>query len=144
MMPPIGLRSWQQHEQRGLPVHAFVLRVTLAEDAAAPEEVESLTYSLRNELLTLDLDSVDLPRADDTPPGAKAAEVAVVGTLVLTLSSANVLSSVVGVIRGWLIRSAGRSVRLEIDGDILEAKGVNAAEQSRLVDEWVTRHSING
>jgi hypothetical protein len=47
----------------------------------------------------------------------------------------------VAAIQGWLGRSQQRSVKLELDGDVLELTGVSSRDQQRLVDEWLRRHS---
>jgi hypothetical protein len=47
----------------------------------------------------------------------------------------------VAAIQGWLGRSQQRSVKFELDGDVLELTGVSSRDQQRLVDEWLRRHS---
>jgi hypothetical protein len=57
--------------------------------------------------------------------------------------SAEGLRSVVSVIKGWLRRSdgAGRAVRLEIGGDALELSQASTADQERLIELFVIRHT---
>jgi hypothetical protein len=61
--------------------------------------------------------------------------------LVVTVAQSGLLAPVVAAIQGWLGRSQQRSVKLELDGDVLELTGVSSRDQQRLVDEWLRRHS---
>jgi hypothetical protein len=74
--------------------------------------------------------------------------VAIVGALLIALGqSADGLRSVVAAIRDWLSRGDGtrRTVRLELDGDALELSQAGPAEQDRLIELFVSRHtSQNG
>jgi hypothetical protein len=40
-----------------------------------------------------------------------------------------------------LTRGGNRTVRLEVDGDVLELTGTTTAVQDRLVDEWIRTHA---
>ena len=51
------------------------------------------------------------------------------------------LRAVVGTVKAWLARSAARSVKLELDGDVIEVSGVSSADQQRLIELWIERHS---
>ena len=94
---------------------------------------------LRRELLDLDVEAVELPRAGEPPPGARAVELAELGALVVTVAQSQLLASVVAAVRSWLAGSRRRSVRLELGGDVLELAGVSSDEQRRLTDEWLRR-----
>jgi hypothetical protein len=48
---------------------------------------------------------------------------------------------VLAAIRSWLGGSPQRSIKLELEGDTLELTGISSAEQRRLVDEWLQRHT---
>jgi hypothetical protein len=104
------------------------------------EEVAEATLQLRRELLDLDVDAVELPAAGQAPPGTKAAELAALGALAVTVAKSPLLGPVVAAIRAWLGGSPQRSIKLELDGDTLELTGVSSKEQRRLVDEWLRRH----
>lgn len=120
------------------------LRVELCEDGADAERLDTLTGFLRSELLQLDVADVTALRAGDPPPGARAFDTAVVGGLLVSLGrSAQGLRAVVSTIRTWLARgdAVHRTVRLEIDGDVLELSEVTAADQDRLIGLFVSRHS---
>ncbi|MGW6279862.1 hypothetical protein [Kribbella sp. NPDC055071] len=121
------------------------LRIQLAESGADAERVDQLTGYLRQELLELDVDDVKALPAGDPPPGSRAFEAAVVGGLIVTFAeAAQGVRSVVSSIRAWLARGSGgakRTIRLELDGDVLELSEVSATEQTRLIELFLTKHS---
>jgi hypothetical protein len=49
----------------------------------------------------------------------------------------------VDAVRHWLTRGGGvrRTVKLEIGGDVLELSEASTADQQRLIDMFVSRHS---
>jgi hypothetical protein len=109
---------------------------------AEAEEVAASTEQLRRELLDLDVEAVEQPAAGPPPPGAKGVELAALGTLVVTLAKSQLLSGVVVAVRSWLAgQQQQRSIKLELDGDVLELSGLSSKEQRRLTDEWLSRHT---
>jgi hypothetical protein len=108
---------------------------------ADAEEVAASTEQLRRELLDLDVEAVEQPAAGPPPPGAKGVELAALGTLVVTLAKSQLLSGVVVAVRSWLAGQQQRSIKLELDGDVLELSGLSSKEQRRLTDEWLSRHT---
>jgi len=120
------------------------LCLQLSEEGADAERLAALTGYLRAELLQLDVEDVTAPRAGEAPPGSRAFGVATVGALLIALGqSAEGLRSVVSVIGDWLRRGGGiqRTVRLELDGDVLELSQASAADQQQLIDLFVSRHT---
>jgi hypothetical protein len=115
------------------------IQVAVGPDADA-EEVAEATLQLRRELLDLDVEAVELPRAGEPPPGTRAVEVAALGALVVTVAQSPLFGPVVAAVRSWMAGSQQRSVKLELDGDVLELTGLSSKEQQRLVDEWLGRH----
>ena len=107
---------------------------------ADAEAVAEATRQLRRELLELDVDSVDVPRSEDPPPGSRGADVAALGALVVTIAQSPLLGSVVDTVQSWLDRSRQGTIKLELGGDVLELTGVSSDEQRRLTDEWLRRH----
>lgn len=123
------------------------LRVHLAEDGADPERLATLTGYLRRELLLLDVDEVRAAPAGPPPAGSRAFDAVAISGLLVTLGhSADGLRAVVGAIRRWLARGDGvrRTVRLELDGDVLELSEASATDQDRLVSLFVDRHAARG
>ncbi len=120
------------------------LRLQLSEDGADAERLAVLTGYLRAELLQLDVDNVTALEAGAPPPGSRAFDVAIVGALLVALGqSAEGLRSVVSAIRDWLRRGDGtrRTVRLELGGDALELSQASPADQDRLIELFVGRHT---
>jgi hypothetical protein len=116
------------------------IQVAVGPDADA-EEVAASTQQLRRELLDLDVEEVQQPAAGQPPPGAKGIELAALGTLVVTLAQTQLLGVVVGAVRSWLAGQQQRSIKLELDGDVLELSGLSTREQRRLTEEWLGRHT---
>jgi len=117
------------------------IHVALGPDADA-EDVAAATLQLRRELLDLDLDAVETPRGEVSLPGTRAADVASLGALIVSMGQPQLLTAVVAVVRSWLARSQGHTIKLGLGGDVLELTGVSSHEQRRLTDEWLRRHEI--
>jgi len=115
------------------------IQVAVGPDADA-EEVADATLQLRRELLDLDVEAVELVRAGEPPPGTRGVELAALGALVVTVGQSPLFGPVLATVRSWLAGSQQRSVKLELDGDILELTGLSSKEQQRLADEWLGRH----
>ena len=119
------------------------LEIQLDVDESDAEELAELTARLRRELLQLDVDSVEQSVAGDAPPGAKAVDLMVIGTLLVNLGrSAGAITSVVRAVQGWVGTSSLRTVKLELDGDSIELTGVKSRDQERLIDLWIERHAV--
>ncbi|MCA2212064.1 hypothetical protein [Jidongwangia harbinensis] len=119
----------------------------LVEDGADAERIDAVAGHLRRQLLQLDVEDVTGLRAGPPPPGARGFDVAAAGGLLVTLSeSATALAGVVAVIRQWVGRGEGtrRTVRIEIDGDVLELSEASVRDQERLVGLFVSRHRTAG
>ncbi|HSK56888.1 MAG TPA: hypothetical protein VK908_16685 [Jiangellales bacterium] len=119
------------------------MHLELAEEDADAERLDELSGYLRRELLQLDVDDVTAVRAGPPPPGARAFDVAVVGGLLVKLADPAVLTAVVAAVRGWLTRGVGssRTVRMELDGDVIELSSAKREDQERLIALFVERHS---
>jgi hypothetical protein len=115
------------------------IEVGIESDALA-EDLADATLQLRRELLELDVDAVELARAGPPPPGSKAVDFVAVGMLVVTVARTGLFTGVVTAIHSWLGSHPGGSIKLELDGDVLELTGVSSKEQRRLADEWLRRH----
>lgn len=108
---------------------------------ADAEAVAQAATELREELLQLDIESADAPSIGQAPPGTRAAEIVALGSLIVSLiQSPGLLSSVVGTVQSWVARQGSRSVKLELDGDVLEVTGISSREQSELIQNWIDRH----
>jgi Effector Associated Constant Component 1 len=121
-------------------VAALALQVDAGADEDA-EELAELTRQLRAELLQLDVEAVEPATAGEPPPGTRAVEALALGGLIVSLvKSAGTLASVVNAVRSWL-GGGQRSVKLELDGDVLEVTGVSGSQQQALINAWIERHA---
>jgi hypothetical protein len=118
------------------------LRVAL-DGSDDDEALAESAGQLLEELSELDVDDVQPATAGDAPAGSKGIELVALGALIVKLArSGKILGQVVGVVRDWMTRNSASSVRLEIDGDVLEIKGVvSPDERKTLIDSWVQRHT---
>ncbi|MEU7827860.1 caspase family protein [Nonomuraea sp. NPDC049129] len=119
------------------------LTVHVVDGGADAQELERLTAGLRGELLELDVLDV-APETGEPPPGARAILSFAVGGLVISLAGMDLLAAVVNAVTAWLQRDQNRSVKLGVDGDLLELTGVPSREQRRLTDEWLRRRAARG
>jgi hypothetical protein len=118
--------------------------LSLSESGADDERVDSLARQLRTELLELEVRDVRAaPAGAEPPPGSRGFDVATVGQLVVALVGTQGLTGLVSAVLGWVGRGheAPRSVRLEIEGDVLELSGASSEEQDRLVEVFLSRHA---
>jgi Caspase domain/Effector Associated Constant Component 1 len=120
----------------------LVLRV---EDEQGDQEgLAELTAWLRQELLDLDVDSVEQFAAGEAPPGSRAFDVAALGTLVVTLVKSEVLAAIVSAVAMWLTSRRNQVVKIDVDGDVLELSGLASQERQRLTEEWLRRRAPDG
>jgi hypothetical protein len=123
------------------------LRLQLSEEGADANRLAVLTGYLRADLLQLDVEDVSALPAGEPPPGARGVGSATVGALLVAVGqSAEALRSVVSAIRDWLRRGegTGRTVRLQIGGDELELSQATTADQERLIELFIRRHTPEG
>jgi hypothetical protein len=112
---------------------------------ADAEELAQLTNRLRVELLGLDVDAVQSASEGEAPDSSKGIDLLAAGALVVHfVLRQDVLQSIIDGVRSWLGRQHAPSIKLTLDGDSLELTTVSSAEQDRLVELWVTRHSGAG
>jgi hypothetical protein len=121
-----------------------VLRLYISEEGADAEWLDTLSGYLRADLTELDVyDVAALPTNVATPPGARSGAVADVGGLLVSLGdAAGGLASLVSAVRAWLRRGEApqRTVRLELDGDVLELSQPTPADQERVIELFLSRH----
>jgi hypothetical protein len=119
------------------------VRVEVVDGNVDVERLEVLALLLRQELLMLDVRSVEPYGEGDAPEGSRGGLAAVAGVLSVSLAPGlQAIGGVVMVIREWLRRSGGgRSVKVTIDGDVIELTGASDAMQQQLIDTFVRRHA---
>jgi len=119
------------------------IQVGVAEEGSDTGRLEELALQLRQEILELDVQSVQPYAVGEAPEGTRGSAAAVAGALVVSLQpTVAAVTAVVALVRDWLRRSgAQRRVRVEIDGDVLELTGTSTELQLRLVNDWINKHS---
>jgi hypothetical protein len=119
------------------------VRVEVVDGSVDEERLEVLALLLRQELLMLDVRSVEPYGEGAAPEGTRGGLAAVAGVLSVSLAPGlQAIGGVVAVIREWLRRSGGgRSVKVTIDGDVIELTGASDAMQQQLIDTFVRRHA---
>jgi hypothetical protein len=105
-------------------------------DGADAEELDEAARDLLRELRELDVESVERPSAGPVPPGARAVEVAALGTLVVKLGGA-ALGPVARVLQGWLSRRSNRSIKLTLGADSVEISGGSEAYQRQMIETFL-------
>ena len=117
------------------------LQVVVTDAGQDPDAVAESAVQLRQELAELDVDAVEPATGGEVPEGAKGVELVALGALVVKLiRSRHLIGQVVEVVRDWATRNAAQSVRIELDGDVLEITEASVAERQAVIDTWVRRH----
>ncbi|WP_173019671.1 hypothetical protein [Streptomyces alkaliphilus] len=119
------------------------LQVFLYEEEAEADQLDRMTGSLREELLELEVDDV-VPLDDaEPPPGARSGTVASLGALLVTLTQSTTgLRQLIDTIREWRERHRVRpSIRLMIDGDVLEISEASTHHVSDAFELFIQRHT---
>jgi hypothetical protein len=120
-------------------VMRLVLRIE--DEHGDREELGRLAEALRRELLDLDVGAVQQPSAGQAPEDSRAFDIAALGTLVVALAKSELLAAIVGAVTAWLTNRGQQTVKLEVDGDVLELTGLPSRERRRLTEEWLGRRT---
>jgi tetratricopeptide (TPR) repeat protein/CO dehydrogenase nickel-insertion accessory protein CooC1 len=113
---------------------------TVAGEDYDTDELAMLTRQLRQELLDLDVEAVEPLRIEDAPGGTKGIEQYSPGSLIVTVAR-SALTALAAALRLWLQRGKSRSIRIEINGDVIELSSVSSSDQAQLIARWLERHS---
>ncbi len=98
------------------------------------EELDELARQLVAELSELDEVSVKLARSGKLPKGAKG-EPITIGTILIVLAQAGVITGLVTILNSWLSRDERRSAMIQVGENKVEVSGISKEEQANLV-EW--------
>jgi hypothetical protein len=113
-----------------------------AEPDTGPEELTALAVRLREWLLPLDIESAGFVPAGQAPPGTRSGGMFVAGALTVMLTrSSELFAKLVDIVQSWLSSSGARSVKLELNGDVLEVTGITRGDQRELIRTWIDRHT---
>jgi hypothetical protein len=86
------------------------------------DELDRMAAALRRDLLDIpEVDKVAPVSAGPAPAGTRAVDVTAIGAFLVTVKpSIELLSKVVGVVRGWLRRSGEGTLKITVNGSTLE------------------------
>jgi len=121
------------------------LTLVVESDADAdPAEVDRLVRQLRAELEHVDVEDVEPIGAEAVPEGAKGADPYSIGALLVTLSAAGgVFSLLIETARDWLGRQAAADkISVTIDGDTLVLEKTSKKERGALIEAYIRRHEV--
>lgn len=106
-----GARMRPEYAMTVQPVQVFV---SIGDAASGDvDQVDAETRRLRREMAELDVESVEIPSAGEAPAGAKAGELAALGSLLVTLAPA-VVPKVLEFLQSWALRGSGRTVKVRV------------------------------
>jgi hypothetical protein len=139
-----GRRTLRSFAERSLfMTTAMSLKIVLSDDGATSDDLDREVMRVRRELLRYDIDSVRVA-TEPGPDGSRGVDIAQVGALVVMLApTIKLLGGVFDVVKFWLGTRAQRSVKVEIDGDVLEVTGAVRNDIRKLVDGFVEKHAIS-
>ncbi|HEX4813603.1 MAG TPA: caspase family protein, partial [Nonomuraea sp.] len=118
------------------------LRLSVVDAAADDRELDEAAARLRDDLLELDV-VASAAEEGEAPAGARAVLSFTIGGLVIALAGTDLLGAIVNAVTSWLGRNQQRSVKLDIDGDVLEVTGIASREQRELIDVWLSRRQAD-
>ena len=121
------------------------LQIFLSEEGVEADRLDGLAGYLRQELLQLDVEEVTTIPSADPPAGARGFEAAEAGALLVSMGpSITVLRQVLTTVWDWWRRSRSRpTIRLEMDGDVLEFSEASPAQLDKSFELFISRHSRN-
>jgi hypothetical protein len=121
-----------------VPDKSIQLTIHITPEKADAREMAKLTQQLRQRLLRLDIEDVELLRVGEIPDRAKSGDPVTWGTLLLILPvpSDPLLTSVVDLVRSWLARNQEHNVILELDGDKLEITGLSSETEQKTCSDY--------
>jgi Effector Associated Constant Component 1 len=114
------------------------------ETDADPEALDQLVRQLRTELRNTEVEDVEPINAPPAPEGAKGADPYSLGALLVTLSAAGgVFSLLIETARDWLGRqAAAEKISVTIDGDTLVLEKSTRKERGELIEAYIRRHEV--
>ncbi|MDZ7689573.1 MAG: hypothetical protein U5K69_00125 [Balneolaceae bacterium] len=100
------------------------LLVQVKTEDGDPDEIDRLTRQLLLELREEDVESAELAREDNLPPGAKSVEAVTLGAIVMAVLP-NAIPKIIELVQSWIERGTGRNVvfKGQINGENVEFEG---------------------
>ena len=94
-------------------MHEQMLDLTISlQDEVDDEELDRLTRQLRDEIVELDVEEVELDPVTELPPGAKGDPITI-GSIVVALASAGVFTALIELLKSWALRREGRTITVK-------------------------------
>lgn len=124
------------------------VKVSLGERGADRARLEVLHRQVREELRQvddLDVASLGSPAGSTpAPEGTRGLGPAEISALSVAILGSGGLTALFGSLREWLRRghTEPRTVRLEIDGDVIVLEDANEEERDRLLRIFLGRHGV--
>ena len=116
---------------------------SVSEDGADELRLDIAARQLTTTLRDTGLRDAAPYSSGEAPPGSKAGAAMVAGAVLATVGGLP-LSSVLAHVVQWLRSGLSkRTVRVEINGDVLVLDGVNDETQQQLMREWLDRHPVD-
>lgn len=100
------------------------------------EELAELTLQLREEIMELDVEAVELVDAGIIPRGAKAGELVIWGKLLVTLPPI-LINKLMNALQSWVLRLGQCSIDIEISGNKLKVTGNPTENQLQFVKNFM-------
>jgi hypothetical protein len=118
---------------------AISIHLEVQPQADADAEVLSqATIELRRRLLDLPIESADLVRDSEAPPGSKAADALSLGHLmIVTLPFGGAISAIAAIAIAKIKAGAAREVVLTIGDHELHLTGQSDLSQAKIIDKWL-------
>lgn len=118
------------------------LQIEIIDPESDDERLATMTETLRQDLLALDVDSVKRVSAGAAPAGSKGIDPAAVGAILVALKSSTELATqVVAAVKSWLRRGGSKSttqvLKLTMNGQSIELSAATVDQQQQLVDAFV-------
>ena len=105
------------------------------------EELDKLAQQLLEDLSELDLESPDWDITEQIPDDAKAVEPVTIGSLLIAAASGGVITSLINLLKDWLIRNERGSITIETkEGDKISITGITSEKILKVYDDWKKRH----
>jgi Effector Associated Constant Component 1 len=99
------------------------------------------TVSLLEQLRQLDIESVQAPASNESPPGTRGAAGYEIGSLVVVAAATKlVLGSLIGLLRDWLARRQSGSIKIKVGDDELTLTYASREAQKQALDAFIERN----
>lgn len=114
------------------------IRVDVWDPALETEQLDELTSGLRLELLDAGVPNVPAVDEIEPPPGARAVDVAAIGSVIVTLAGGiALLRETLTLVREWRARHRTVGVRIKLSDREIELTGASEQTEARLVEAFL-------